>query len=456
MLLKKIIVENFITPGTQIFEFDEEQNLIGGEFYNLSQLTIINELLNGDWKRSTASFEKYYPKFARKVKNMDLKIDVLVIFNEEELEHLNRFAIKMVGREQKSTAWFYSIHCHYPFIFPILTLTPAEFPTNDTTFALGNHYEKFWKSNLSKRDILTVGGLNAVGMFREKYFEYRQMMVRASELQTHKRYLDVIKSTFRYDEEFLRKVGDIIYQIEDGDIIQYGDQHDFFFRNEKFKEFLDNVPLFRENKLVQYDFSELLFEFYLKDLQWSYSIKTSVDTYEIKKIIFEKNCARPITAPDFISRFNFDFKVSKNMATKNFQKKFIDDESDPIIFVELEQPHNMFNDKSKFLNLDDIDDEKEMKNLKVLKPSIKQDKAILLEEKNDKIRVAQKRELEAKELKRKLRREKAILLKEQRQQMKQQTQKSKKQLSKSKINKSKMPNLSKNQAKVKKSPTRFK
>ncbi|QGS52017.1 hypothetical protein [Spiroplasma tabanidicola] len=450
MHLKKIVVENFITPGKQIFEFDDTQTLVAGEFYGLEELPIINELLNGGWKRSTASFEKYYPKFARKIKNMDLKIDALIVLKDEELAELNKFAIKMVGRNQKSIAWYYSIHCYYPYIFPIITLTPAEFPTQDTSFALGSHYEKFHKPNLTKRDLLTVGGLNAIGLFREIFFEYRQMPVRASQLQTHKRYLDVIKSTFRYDEEFLRKIGDVLYQIEDGDIIQYGDQHDFYFRNEKVKEFLDNIPLFRENKTVQYDFSELLFDFYFKELQWSYSIKTANDIYEIKRVIFDLNCTRAITAPDFIAKFKFELNIPKNMMIRNFKKNFIEDKVDPILFKEDIEIVNMFDDKAKLYDLDVIDDEKEMNNLNVIKPSIKQDKDILLEEKNDKIKLAQKKEQEAKELKKKLRRERAILLKEQREKFRLQEVEAKKKASADRAQNRKRQ---KEQINIKKRPT---
>ncbi|WP_338985703.1 hypothetical protein [Spiroplasma endosymbiont of Diplazon laetatorius] len=323
MQVKKIIVKNFLNPGEQKFVFNEDQVLTRGIFHNPSEIPMINDLINGSWIESTLSFEKYYPKFAKrlKVKDMDFQIDALFYLEKEELDELNKILKGLgVSKPYKSRAYYYSIKCVYPFIFPIVSLNPAEF-TNETPIGIGNHYEKFFKSSLNKKDILTIMGVSAVGRIRDRYFDYKNMNVREDQKVIYRRYLDVIKSTYRYDEEFIKKLGQAIYNIDDGDIINYADEVEFFLRNDHFNNFLDTIPLLREDEMLRNDFAKLIFDVYLVDLKWIYSIRTSNDVVEIRKNIFENHCEKALYSKELFNFFKtkltldkklFDYSVSIN------------------------------------------------------------------------------------------------------------------------------------------------
>lgn len=317
-----------------MFSFNEDHILTRGTFYNPNEIIKINKLLNGSWIESTMSFEKYYPKFARKLSGnaMDFQIDALFFLNDKELKELNRI-LKSLGmlRDLKSKAYYYSIKCIYPHIFPIVSLVPAEFK-NEKVIGIGNHYDKFFKSNLNKRDILTTMGINAVGKLREKFFEYKKFEVKEEEKEIYNRYLDVIKSTYRYDEEFIKKLGQAIYNIDDGDIINYADEVEFFLRNDHFKNFLDTIPLLREDEMIREDFAKLLFDVYLVDLKWIYSVKTGNNIVEIRNNIYKNNCEKALYSKELLEFFKtkltldkdiFDYSVSINHFQDNLDDSLI-------------------------------------------------------------------------------------------------------------------------------------
>ncbi|AUM62620.1 hypothetical protein [Spiroplasma monobiae] len=334
MQVKKIIVKNFLNPGEQKFVFNEDQVLTRGIFHNPNEIPMINDLLNGSWIESTLSFEKYYPKFAKKLKDkdMDFQIDALFYLESEELEQLNTILNGLgVLKPYKSRAYYYSIKCIYPFIFPIVSLKPAEF-TDETPIGIGNHYEKFFKSSLNKRDILTVMGISAVGRIRDRYFEYKNLNVREDQKVIYRRYLDVIKSTYRYDEEFIKKLGQAIYNIDDGDIINYADEVEFFLRNDSFNNFLETIPLLKEDEMLKNDFAKLIFDVYLVDLKWIYSVRTSNDIVEIRKNLFENYCEKALFSKELLNFFNtkltvdkklFDYSVSINHFSNNLDETIV-------------------------------------------------------------------------------------------------------------------------------------
>ncbi|AOG60571.1 hypothetical protein SHELI_v1c06200 [Spiroplasma helicoides] len=390
MQVKKIIVKNFINPGKQDFVFDDNGYLKKGNFYSLDQFAIIRNIFNGEWMRLTNSFEKYYPKFARKISDMDLQMDALIVLDEDELAELNKLAIPLVGREQKSFAWYYSIKCVYPYIFPIVSLVPAENVKNDTTFALGSHYEKFIKSNSSKRTLIQVAGMNAAGQLRDKYFEYRSMDVSPNQLKDHRKYLDVIKSTFRYDEEFIKKIGRILYNIDDGDVINYGDEAELFYRNRDLNELLDKVAILRENKEIRFDFLELLFECYFKDLQWAYAAKTSNDIYEIRQIIHKENCLRPLTNMNFLDKFKFDINIPEELSKKIIEKEFVDDKIKPVLLKEHYQSINLFGSEEVKFDFSEEDERAELNELKAYKEQVKAEEQRIKNEELESIREAKK------------------------------------------------------------------
>ncbi|ALD66378.1 hypothetical protein [Spiroplasma cantharicola] len=316
MKIKKIIAKNFMHPGKQTFALSEDHILKQGIYNDANDILELNKIFNGTWLDSNMSFEKYYPKFARKLANkeMNLQIDALFFLEEEELTQLNKI-LKSLGvvKEWKSRSFYYSIKCVYPYIFPIVSLVPAEFKT-DKVIGIGSHYEKFFKANLSKRDILTTMGINAVGQLREIYFKYKDVKVKEEEQEDYKRYLEVLKSTFRYDEEFIKKLGQAIYSIDDGDIINYADELEFFIRNNHFDNFLNTIPLLRENKKYREDFATLLFNVYLVDLKWIYSVKTANDIVEIRKIAYENHCEKAVYSRELIEFFKTKLVLNK----KNF------------------------------------------------------------------------------------------------------------------------------------------
>ncbi|AGR41109.1 hypothetical protein [Spiroplasma taiwanense] len=328
MKIKKIILKNFIVPGEQIFEFNDQNILKSGIFHDQNDLKIVNQLLNGNWFDSSLSFEKYYPKFAKKLDNekMNFQIDALFYISQEELKILNSYVKKLeILIPLKSQIYYYSIKCIYPYIFPIVSIIPAE-KNGDKPFGLGIHYDKFFKSNLTKKDILTIAGISAVGQLRDKYFKYKDAEVNGMSKEIYNRYLELIKSVFRYSEQFIAKLGQTIFNMDDGDIINYGEQKEYFFRNEKFIEFLDNIPLLSEDKVVREDFCNLLYEIYLKDLQWIYSVKSANDIIEIRENIYNNFCEKAIYSKELINFFRtelildnkvFDF----NSAINEFKKK---------------------------------------------------------------------------------------------------------------------------------------
>ncbi|AKX34035.1 hypothetical protein SLITO_v1c03820 [Spiroplasma litorale] len=317
MHVKKLIVKNFVTPGVQTYEFNNEGFLVGGDFLNPYILRNINDLVNGLWIENTISFEKYYPKFAKKLKDedMDLQIDALFEVTKEELQNLNRI-LKTLGNRVPllSRVYYYSIKCIYPFIFPIITIVPADHhhPT-DVSFGIGLHYEKFFRPNITKKEIITNTGIKAVGLIRDKYFEYLERKVDDDYLIAYREYLDLIKSIFRFDTEFIKKLGKIVYEINDGDIINFGDQEGFFLTVPEFNDFLDSFKILRENEELKEDFLSLLFDTYLVDLQWIYSVKSANDIYEMKRNVSKNFCDRSYYSRELLDFFNFFFDVNQDL-----------------------------------------------------------------------------------------------------------------------------------------------
>ncbi|WP_339020293.1 hypothetical protein [Spiroplasma endosymbiont of Atherix ibis] len=261
------------------------------------------------------SFEKYYPKFAKKLKGKDMnfQIDALFVLTDEELDQFNTI-LRSLGilRPYKSRADYYSIKCIFPFIFPIITIVPAEFE-NEKTIGVGNHYEKFFKTNLNKRDILVAMGIFAVGKIREKYFEFKDIEVSEEDKLTYRNFLDVIKATYQYDEEFIKKFSQAIYNIDDGDIINYADEYEFFLKNKYFNDFLDTIPLFREEEIFRDYFSKLLYDIYLVDIKWIYSVRSLNNIVELRQNIFDNYCENTYYSEELINFFNIKFKLNKKM-----------------------------------------------------------------------------------------------------------------------------------------------
>ncbi len=376
MYVRKIIVNNFIMPGKQTFVFDDDQKLIDGEFYDVEDLKLINEMFNGKWLESTLSFEKYYPKFLKKIPDMDLQLDALIEFTDEELMKLNVIMKSSYLKLIKSKLWFYSIKCTYPYIFPIVSLKPAEF-ADDKTIGIGNHYDKFTKYNSSKKDLLTVTGMNAVGLLREKYFEYSKMPIEKTDILLHKQYLEVLKSTFRNDEQFIKKLGQIVFNMDDGDVLNYGDQADFFFQNKAFEEFIDSIPLMRNEPKIREDFCEMLYECYFRDIQWIYTIKSSNDALEIKQLVFDSYCENAIYTKEFMNLFNFKLHHDSDKEALLFKKLVINDDD---LLDQDKEPFNIFDKKNKKFVYQEIvvDEPKEVKKnqnaIKQEKIRIKKDK----------------------------------------------------------------------------------
>ncbi|ASP28149.1 hypothetical protein SCORR_v1c03750 [Spiroplasma corruscae] len=313
MHVKKLIVKNFVTPGVQSFEFNEDGELINGNFLNPYILRNINDLINGLWIENTISFEKYYPKFAKKIneRDMDLQIDALFELSKDELVSMNRI-LKDLGNRTPylSRVYYYSIKCVYPYIFPIITIVPADdHHAEDVPFGLGLHYDKFFRPNISKKEIITNTGIKAVGLIRDKYFQYLSKKVDDDYLLIHREYLDLIKSLFRFDNDFIKKLGKIIYEINDGDIINFGDQEGFFLTVPEFNNYLDSFHVLRENSELKEDFLTLLFDTYLVDLQWIYSVKSANDIYEMKTNLLNNHCDKSFYSKELLDFFNFEFDM---------------------------------------------------------------------------------------------------------------------------------------------------
>lgn len=304
MIIKKIVAKNFIVPGVQTYEFDNLGGLVGGGYYSLNELPILQDLLNGKWNETTISFEQYYPKFANTSSDMDLEVDAMLVLEDKDLEELNKVVVQAGYKPQKSKIWFFTIKCFYPYIFPIINLRPHD-DSKDNIFSIGSHYEKFTKSNSSKRDLLTVAGIHAVAQFRQAYYQYKKMKVEPENKDLQERYLKLLKSIFRYDEHFIKRIGKVVYNIEDGDVIQFGDQFDFFYANKNIQEWLNSIELLNESPEIRLDFARLIYEFFLKDLQWVYTVKTSNEVIEIKQILNDNFCENNIDFRLIQKLFNF-------------------------------------------------------------------------------------------------------------------------------------------------------
>ncbi|AHI53870.1 hypothetical protein SSABA_v1c04630 [Spiroplasma sabaudiense Ar-1343] len=298
MLLNKIIAKNFIKPGIKTVNF-----IPNGELQNASiakdknhEINQLLDIVNGGWYSYTISFEKFYPKFALQNNDMDLEIDALVSLDDLELKELNK-NLRADGfiRPIKSSEFLFQIKVYWPYLFPVVRLVPLTFP-KEQTLILGNHYAKFIKPNLTKKEILAGAGINAVAQFRKKYFKLKAQKVSNKYKEQHLQYISLIRATFTHDNKFIGKLARLVYNIDDGDILNYGDNPEFFFNNKNIKNWLNSFQLFVDFPEFKMSFFELIYEYFLCDLQWLYSTRTINSGYEIQKLLFENEAT---TAIDF-------------------------------------------------------------------------------------------------------------------------------------------------------------
>lgn len=380
MRVKKIILKNFIKPGQQTFVFDDDQKLIEGSFYDLKVLPLVNEIFNGKWEETINSFQKYYPNFRRKTPDMDLQMDALISLTDEELDSFNKLALQVSGVKQKSNNWYYSIKCHYPYIFPIVKLVPADY-TTDLTFAIGKHFEKFSKASLGKSDLLNLNAVNSVGLIRDIYYTYKKMPVALNDLEVHKHYLEFFRSVFMYENDFIKVTTGLINQMDDGDVIRYGDQTDFFFKTKEFINFFNRYRIFRENKLILDDFKKVISSTMLRDIEWIYATKTLSKLIEIRKILWHAEGQRLIDTKDFFKIVKLNLKAEKYINRSIQQREFKDLKDDPILFSDNLKTINFFVKDYNDANVKIVVNKDDFQEFNVTKKSIRLNEKRIEEEK---------------------------------------------------------------------------
>ncbi|ATX71031.1 hypothetical protein [Spiroplasma clarkii] len=341
MQVRKIILKNFIKPGVQTYIFDKYQKLVAGKFYDIKQLQVIKNLLAGKWDEESLSFNKYYPNFRKKIPNMDLQIDALIGFTDEELLDFNKLILPICGKIQKSNNWFYTIKCVYPFLFPIVKLTPADHKL-DQSFIIGSHYDKFNKPNASKSELLTVVALNAINLIREKYYEYINYEVKAEELAEHKHYLEILHSIFTNQDDFIEKVKQVFNNIDDGDVIRFGDEKEFFLRSKPMVDFINKYELFKTNAYIAENFKSLLAETLFIDVEWVFATKTASNAIEMRKVIWENYGYRCIPTKDIMKLMKFNFQTDRVISKAIKQIEFKDSKSNPILWTNRHRNINFF------------------------------------------------------------------------------------------------------------------
>ncbi|WP_338970905.1 hypothetical protein [Spiroplasma endosymbiont of Labia minor] len=312
MHVKKIIVKNFLDPDVQRFEFTNKGILKKGSFYSQDEIKILENLLNGSWQAHTMSFEKYYPKFEKRISDMNLEIDALVKLTDEEIILINRHLEKIEKPLIKANVWYYQIKCFWPYIFPVVRLKPAIKDYKDKPIALGTHYDMFYKPNATKAELLTVTGISAVGKFRETYYNYKKLKIDRNARILHVEYLKIIKSIFRNSEAFMQKIANVIDKIPDDDILNYGDQKDFFFRNDSIEKWVNSFELFSSNYDIKLDFLELLWDYYFRDLQYIYKIRTSTEAVDILQHLAKYGCANAVDYRSFQKILHTTIKRSED------------------------------------------------------------------------------------------------------------------------------------------------
>ncbi|KAF5273347.1 hypothetical protein FQR65_LT17179 [Abscondita terminalis] len=159
------------------------------------------------------------------------------------------------------------------FIF-MVNLRSAD-DKKDNSFMLGTHLDKFVKSNLSKKDILTALGVNAVARFRTTYFKYKNLKGPLSKEEKFEEYLQLIRSTFRYDVDFIKNIGKLVFLIDDdnfGTTLLNSRELDKLLKVEVFKEPLEYKELTKiETELKTVKKDDIKFNFNLeKDLEEIY------------------------------------------------------------------------------------------------------------------------------------------------------------------------------------------
>ena len=373
MRVKEIILNNFIKPGHQSLTFDSNQKLKSGLLYDVKILDLVKNLFNGKWQDYLIDFEQFYPKFRRKTNDMNLQMDALIEITPDELEKLNNIVTQLVGRKQKSLLWYYSIRCEYPYIFPIVTLRPSEFK-KDKEFLIGNHYDKFFKENISKNELLVAKALNSVSLIREKYYEYKKYPVNINDLLAHKKYLYVLNSFFIHKESFIKKMISLVNEIPDGDIINYGEDIYFYFKLKPLSDFLNFFDFFDDNPIIKEDFQEIIYDTFLVDLEWIYSTKSSVSLLEIRKILLKYHCERILSPDQFFSIINFDLKTDKIMNKTIKQKRFIDLKANPVLCNEKDTVVNVLTTNFKSIKFDEKVTSIDFKEYNITKSSLKNSK----------------------------------------------------------------------------------
>ncbi|AXK51146.1 hypothetical protein [Spiroplasma alleghenense] len=334
MLINKIIAKNFITPDTKELKFNKNGELLNAKVKK-SKTDVVSQLLeivNGAWYSYTISFEKFYPKFASLSKNMDLEIDCLISLDDIEIEQFNN-QLKSDGLKPiNSTEFMFQIKVYWPYVFPVVKLKPLTFK-KEKTLVLGNHYAKFIKPNLTKKEILAGAGINAVAQFRKAYFNLKKEPVSSILKDQHLEYLKLIRATFIYDNKFIGKLARLVYNIDDGDILNYADNQDFYLENKNIKNWLNSFQLFVDYPEFKMNFFEMVYDYFLSDLQWLYSTRTINNGYEIQKLLLENNAAVAVDFPKYAKIFNGAISLKERKYREELiQKKLLIEAVDEVEF----------------------------------------------------------------------------------------------------------------------------
>ncbi|WP_338973028.1 hypothetical protein [Spiroplasma endosymbiont of Panorpa germanica] len=327
MLINKIIARNFITPGIKELKFNQNGQLANATAKK-DKKDVVSQLLdivNGAWYSYTISFERFYPKFSKITKNMDLEIDCLITLDDTEMEQFN-IQLKSDGMKPiESTEFMFKIKVYWPYIFPVIILEPLTFK-KEKQIVFGSHYSKFIKTNLTKKEILAGAGINAVAQFRKKYFKLKEQPVSKILRDQHLEFLKLIRATFTYDNKFIGKLARLVYNIDDGDILNYADNPEFYLNHKNISSWLNSFQLFIDYPEFKMHFFEMVYEFFLVDLQWLYSTRTINNGYEIQKILLDNNAAHAIDFVKYAKIFNGEIPLSeRKLRAEKYEQKLLEE-----------------------------------------------------------------------------------------------------------------------------------
>ncbi|WP_342269402.1 hypothetical protein [Spiroplasma endosymbiont of Aspidapion aeneum] len=355
MLLRKIIANNFIYPGEQVFEYDNN-NLIDGTYYSLEHLVDIIDLFNGEWRNDKLSFARWYPKFVKRTDNMDLNIDALIVLSDDELKEMNDLISNFNFKRQKSKIWYYSIKCIYPYIFPIVTLIPADYKKDDI-IPIGGHYEKFFKDFYSKREIIITKIISTIGALREEYFAIGDLLNETSkdkiisgEEKQHKLKLQkLLLSILRHEDIFIKKLAKLTISFPEGDVAHFGSEKQYFANSQDVIDLLQENTDLAANEKLRNDFIDIMWKHYFYDLGFMFGTKSSVDILELARILQKNYCERGVNSKELID-FLFLNVGTKNIGSRDGVK------TKKLLISELDIIDKKINNVKPFFPIEDEDD----------------------------------------------------------------------------------------------------